>query len=195
MRSALRYLLRLQLRTPCRKMETDRTAGKATKTEVLCRRSPTAGARAVLPASRLSCVAPGLVPILAGCIDDPPVGLEKFVGDLKNREHQPAFRTPGDVTATGLTPDELAGSRLDPFRWTFLVDQMAFEDIGLLDIDVLVVRQHRARCKTHQRRHQACLPVEQQCLGFATWKAGLLPFHVLRADEVRMLLRGLSVLR
>jgi len=45
------------------------------------------------------CVTPGFVPILARGIDNAAVGLEELVGDLEDREHQPALRTPCDVAA------------------------------------------------------------------------------------------------
>src|SRR5216684_3130171 len=47
-------------------------------------------------------VTPGLVPVLAGGIDDAAVGLEELVGDLEDREHQPALGTPCDVAAARL---------------------------------------------------------------------------------------------
>lgn len=69
-----------------------------------------------------------------------------------------------------------------PIR-AFLVDQAALEHIGLLDVDVLVVGQHRTRFKPHQRGHQAGLVIEQQRLGLAAGKAGLLPLHGVGANE------------
>src|SRR4051794_32377 len=47
-------------------------------------------------------VTPGLVPILAGGIDDPAIGLEELIGDLEHREYQRAIRTPGGMAAAGL---------------------------------------------------------------------------------------------
>src|SRR5262252_2452687 len=91
--------------------------------------------------SGLAGVAPGLVPILAIGIDDAAISLEELVRDLEDREHQAAFRTPGDVAAVRLAPDELTGLAYDALGRTFLVDQRAFKHIGLLDIDMLVVRQ------------------------------------------------------
>src|SRR6202162_5641859 len=105
--------------------------------------------------SALGSVTPGLVPVLARGIDDAAVGLEELVGDLEDREHQSALRTPCDVAAALLAPDEFAGLALDALGRAFLVDQAALENVGLFDVDVLVVGQHRARCKPHQRRHQA----------------------------------------
>src|SRR5258708_4814974 len=84
-------------------------------------------------------VTPGLVPVLARGIDDAAVGLEELVGDLEDREHQPTFRTPCDVAAARLAPDEFAGLGLDALRRAFLVDKAALENVGLLDVDVLVV--------------------------------------------------------
>src|SRR4030088_2045413 len=93
----------------------------------------------------LSGVTPGFVPVLARGIDDTAVGLEELVGDLKDREHQPAFGTPCDVAAARLAPDEFTGLGLDTLRRAFLVDQMPLKNVGLLDVDVLMIGQHRAR--------------------------------------------------
>src|SRR5436305_8032585 len=40
--------------------------------------------------SALAGVAPGVVPVLARCVDDAAVGFEELVGDLEDREHQTA---------------------------------------------------------------------------------------------------------
>ena len=45
----------------------------------------------------LSRVAPGLVPVVAVGVADAAVGLEELVGNLEDRKHQPALRTPGDM--------------------------------------------------------------------------------------------------
>ncbi len=63
---------------------------------------------------------------------------------------------------------------------------MALEHVGLLDIDVLVIWQHRAGRKPHQGGHQSGLAIEQQRLGLAAGEAGLLPVHILGANEVGM---------
>src|SRR4030088_832297 len=73
--------------------------------------------------SVLAGVAPGLVPVLARGIDDATVGLEELVGDLEDRQHQPALGTPGDVAAALLAPDEFAGLAFDALRRAFLVDK------------------------------------------------------------------------
>src|SRR5690242_3862124 len=99
-------------------------------------------ATAVLKAasgSALAGVAPGFVPVLAGGVDDAAVGLEELVGDLEDREHQPAFGTPCDVAAALFAPDEFAGLAFDALCRAFLVDEAAFEHVGLLDVDMLVV--------------------------------------------------------
>src|SRR5580704_13681261 len=88
--------------------------------------------------SGLAGMAPSLVPVLTGGVDDAAVGLEEFVRDLEDRQHQPALRTPGDMAAVRLAPDELAGLAFDAFRRAFLVDQRALKHIGLLDVDVLM---------------------------------------------------------
>src|SRR5262249_55789381 len=96
-----------------------------------------------------------------------------------------------DVAAAGLAPDELALSDLEALDRALLVDQPAFEHVGLLDLDVLVVGQHAARGKAHQRGDEAGRLVEQQRLRLAAGKTRLLPFHLGRAHDRRMLgLRG-----
>src|SRR5216683_7478547 len=93
--------------------------------------------------SALGGVTPSLVPVLTRGIDDAAVGLEELVGDLEDREHQPAFRTPCDVAAALLAPDEFAGLGLDALCRAFLVDETALKNVGLLEVDVLVVGQQR----------------------------------------------------
>src|SRR5258705_6155139 len=61
--------------------------------------------------SALARMSPGLVPVLARGIDDAAVGLEELVGDLEDREHQPALRTPCDVAAALFAPDEFTRLR------------------------------------------------------------------------------------
>src|SRR5881398_1499260 len=79
------------------------------------------------PLSPLARMSPGLVPVLARGIDDAAVGLEELVGHLEDREHQPAFWTPGDMAAALLAPDEFAGLAFDALRRPLLVDERAFE--------------------------------------------------------------------
>src|SRR3984885_6601112 len=136
--------------------------------------------------SALAGVTPGLVPVFAVGVDDAAVGLEELVGDLEDREHQPALGTPGNVGPAGLAPDVFAGSGFDALRGAFLVDEAALENVGLLDVDVLVVGQHSAGRKPHQRGHQPGRAIEQQRLGLAAGEAGFLPLHALGADEVGM---------
>src|SRR3954453_6421087 len=101
--------------------------------------------------SALAGVAPGLVPILAGGVNDAAVGLEELVGDLEDREHQAAFGTPCDVTAALFAPNEFTGLAFDAFGRTFLVDEAALEHVSLLDVDVFMLGQHGAWRKPHQR--------------------------------------------
>src|SRR6266568_6530534 len=112
--------------------------------------------------SSLAGMPPGFVPVLARGIDDAAVGLEELVGDLEDREHQPALRTPCDVAAALFAPDEFAGLGLDSLRRAFLVDEAALKNVGLLDVDMFVVGQHRARREPHQYGHQAGRAIEQQ---------------------------------
>src|ERR671914_827327 len=92
-------------------------------------------------------VTPGLVPVVADGIDHAAVGLEELVRDLEHREEYTALGRPCGVAAALLTPDEFADAAFQSLRRAFLVDQTALEHVGLLDIDVLVVRQHRPRRK------------------------------------------------
>ena len=78
---------------------------------------------------------------------------------------------------------------LDALGRAFLVDQPAFQHVGLLDVDVLMVRQHRARRKAHQRGHQPGLGIGHQRLDLAAGKSRRLPFDLGRLDDVRMLAR------
>ena len=66
---------------------------------------------------------PRRVPIVAGGVDDAPVGLEELVRHLEDREHQPAFGAPGDMAAAFFPPDEFAGLAFDALRRAFLVDE------------------------------------------------------------------------
>src|SRR5882724_1830673 len=145
--------------------------------------------------SALPAMSPGLVPVLACGIDDAPVSLEELVGHLEDRKDQRAAWAPRDMAAARLAPDELARAAFHVFRRTFLVDQASLEHIALFDVDMLVVRQHRARLEPHQSGHQSRRAVEQQRLGLAAGKAGLLPRHVLGANQVGMRLGSLVSLR
>src|SRR5437879_2855323 len=66
------------------------------------------------------------------------------------------------LAAALLAPDEFAGLAFDALGRAFLVDEGTLEHVGLLDIDVLVIRQHRARRKPHQRRHQPGRAVDRK---------------------------------
>src|SRR5580698_71392 len=83
--------------------------------------------------SLLEHVPPKFVPIGAGNVRHAAVLLKEFIWHLKHGEHESAFGRPGDVASAGLAPDEFAGSDGQAFRRAFLVDQLAFEDVGLLD--------------------------------------------------------------
>src|SRR5215472_17409941 len=84
------------------------------------------------------------------------------------------------MPAAGLAPDEFSGTDGEPVRRAFLVDELALEDIGLLDLDVLMIGQRRAGSEFHQRGNETGRLVEQEAFDFATGKPGLLPFHVRR---------------
>ena len=68
-----------------------------------------------------------------------------------------------------------------PASGPFLVDQRAFQHVSLLDQDVLVVGQLRARRHLEQQRRQPAFGVDQKRLHLAAGKARLLPWHVGRA--------------
>jgi len=57
-------------------------------------------------------------------------------------------------------PDRPAGTDRKTRVGAFLVDEPAFEHVGLLDLDVLVVGKHGARRKAHQRGDEPTLAVE-----------------------------------
>src|ERR1700720_4988533 len=100
--------------------------------------------------SVLEHVPPKLVPVGAGNVGHATVFFEEFVRHLEHRQHQPAFGRPSNMAAAGLAPDEFAGTDREPLRRTFLVDEFAFKNVGLLDLDMLVVRQRRAGRESHQ---------------------------------------------
>ena len=54
-------------------------------------------------------------------------------------------------------------------------DQLAFEHVGLFDLDVLVVRQNRAGREPHKCGYQAGLLVQKKTLYLATGKASFFP--------------------
>src|SRR5216684_5143161 len=128
--------------------------------------------------------APNLGPIVAGDISHAAVALEELVGDLEDREHEAALRAPSRVAAAGGTPDEIALGYCEAGVRTFAVHQLAFEHVGLLDLDVLMVGQHRAGRKAHQRGREAAVAIEQQRLHLAARKPRLLPLHFADANVV-----------
>src|SRR5262245_20106635 len=134
---------------------------------------------------------PDSFPVLPADVGDAAVALIELIGNLKHRQHQPALRRPGDMAAAALAPNEFAGLDLEPGGEALLVDELALEHVRLLDLHVLMVGQDGAGRKAHQRGDEPALAVEQQRLDLAAGKAGLLPLHIGRAYDVRMLLAGL----
>src|SRR5262249_42259237 len=104
---------------------------------------------------------PHLRPIAARDGGGAAVGLEELVGPLEDREHQPALRAPRRVAAAGGAPDKIALRDREARVRTGAVYQLAFEHIGLLDLDVLMVGEHRAGRKAHQRGHKSAVAIEQ----------------------------------
>src|SRR4051794_916053 len=131
-------------------------------------------------------MSPCLIPVLPRGIDDAAVGFEELVGHLEHREDQRALRAPRGMAAAGLAPDEFARRSRHARDWTFLVDETAFEHIALLDVDMLMVGQHRAGREPHQSGHQAALAIEQQRLGLAAWEARGLPLHAGGLNQMGM---------
>src|SRR4029078_9416197 len=88
---------------------------------------------------------PGLLPILATEVGDASVALEELVRDLAHAEDQPALRPgPRLVPAARRAPDELPG-----FADSFPAVQLAFQNVRLLDLHVLVLGQTGARRHAH----------------------------------------------
>src|SRR5258706_2249574 len=132
------------------------------------------------PVSKLL-VAPGLLPVAAEEVRDAAVALEELVRHLEHGEENAALGPrPGFVPAAGRAPDELAGLAL-----AFRADQAALEHIGLLDLDVLMVRQVRARRHPHERGEQAALLIHQERLLLDARVSSLLPRHTLDVQKVR----------
>src|SRR5215472_3132564 len=94
------------------------------------------------------------------------------------------------MPAAGLAPDEFARTDCQPLRRTLFVDELSLKNIGLLDLDVLMIRQRRARRKFHQRSDKTARLVEQKAFDLAPGKPGLLPFHVDRTHDMRMGIGG-----
>src|SRR6185503_1585665 len=87
--------------------------------------------------------APKLFPVMAVLIGDAAVLGEELVRDLEHRDHDAAFGRRRRVAAAGLAPYELAGTDGQALGRAFLVDQLAGDDVCLLDHDVLMVGQNR----------------------------------------------------
>src|ERR1700730_17552677 len=128
--------------------------------------------------------APNLCPVAARDVGHAAVAFEEFVGHLEDREHQSALRAPGRVAAASWAPDEIALGYREAGVRTFAVNQLAFDHIGLLDLDVLVVGQHCARLEAHQRSHETAGAIEQQRFHLTAGKPRLLPFHFADTDMV-----------
>src|SRR6516162_8273596 len=105
-------------------------------------------------------VAPDGFPVLPADIGHAAVALVELIGNLKHRQHQPALGRPGDMAATALAPDELAGLDLEPRGGTFLVHELALEHVGLLDLHMLMVGKNGSGRKAHQRGDEPGPPVE-----------------------------------
>src|SRR5512134_1678190 len=84
---------------------------------------------------------------------------EELVGLEEEAEHEAALRCARHVLAPLRPPDVLAGGHL-----ALVVDEAALEHPALLELDVLVHRQLRARREARQRRHDSGLGILYQDL-------------------------------
>src|ERR1700744_1364505 len=91
------------------------------------------------------------------------------------------------MACAGFAPHELAGTNAQPRYRSLFVDELAFEHVSLFDLDVLVVRQNRARREPHKRGHEASLLVKKETLYLAAGKACLFPFHLGWTHDVRVI--------
>src|SRR5512134_2608571 len=125
--------------------------------------------------------APVLLPVVSEKIYHPPVTLVETVRHLEDREGEAAFRPgPRFVAAARGAPYEVA--RL---ARAFAAVEDAFQDVSLLDEDMLVVRQSRARCHLREHGEKAGLRIRHQRLGLHARMACLLPRQRRDADEAR----------
>src|SRR5262245_42727421 len=63
--------------------------------------------------------------------------------------------------------------------------QFALQNVGLLDLHVLMIGKARARRHLHQRSHQAGVLVEEKCFLLDAGVRRLLPRHALDVEEAR----------
>src|SRR5688500_15999433 len=128
---------------------------------------------------RAACPAPGFLPVVAEEVGLAPVGAVETVRNLEHRKHEAALRSrPGLVAAARRAPYELA-----LLAFALATEQAAFEHVRLLDLDMLVIGQARARRHLHEERQQAALALDEQSLGLDARIAGLLPRQTLDVDE------------
>ena len=88
-------------------------------------------------------------------------GLEELVGHLEEGDHHAALGCPGGVAGPGRAGHVLAGVNGETFFRAFLVLEAAFEHVGLLDLDVLVIGQRRARRHAQECGQQAGVAVDE----------------------------------
>ena len=134
---------------------------------------------------------------LPATVGDAAVLLVEFVRNLEHRQHQAAFGRPGDMPAARLAPDEFARRDLEAGGRTLLVHELAFQHEGLLDLDMLVVGQDRARLELASAR--STRPVAGSNSSVLTSQPGKRVFcHSMSAgrDDMRMLVgNGLALRR
>lgn len=78
-------------------------------------------------------------PVLSADISLPLVGLEKFIGNLENRNKSTSLGRPGRVSASSWTPYELTCLAFHAGVRAVTVHQMAIEHPGLLDLHMFMV--------------------------------------------------------
>src|SRR4051812_39854862 len=103
-------------------------------------------------------------------------------------EHQAAFVRPGVVPAAGAAPDIVAGP-----ADAGVVGERTLDDVGLLDLDMLVPWQARARRPAHQLGRHAGGLVLHQHLGLDAGEACLGPRHLRDVDVGRVRDHGFDV--
>src|SRR5437763_13449127 len=103
---------------------------------------------------------PHALPVLAVGVGDTAVALEELVRKLKHRQHHSALGRVSAVPTPGGAPDELTGTDREASIRAFLVNEAALEYVGLLDLDMLMVGQHRTRCKAREHGDEPALRIK-----------------------------------
>src|SRR5665213_554426 len=108
------------------------------------------------------------------------VAAEEDVRAQEHRQHQRAVRRARGMAVALGAPDVIAGGDL-----AFRVGEAAFENKGLLDLDMLVQRQFGARLPAEQRGQQPGRRVLDQHLHLDAGARGRLPRQIVDIDIAR----------